>query len=133
LYGLFSLYSACLLSADLQPDKTTGTIKEQLAATSPFLEQLCRKKEKRVKEFADVQLQIQTIRGEIAGSLQVGDHLGTPHVDEDDLSMKKLNEFLFELQALQKEKVGIDSVVCFAQSKNRLSCCSYANLPKLKA
>jgi protein regulator of cytokinesis 1 len=71
------------------------------------LEQLCRKKEKRVKEFADVQLQIQTIRGEIAGSLQVGDHLETPHVDEDDLSMKKLNEFLFELQALQKEKVRI--------------------------
>uniref|UniRef100_M8B9Y9 65-kDa microtubule-associated protein 1 n=1 Tax=Aegilops tauschii TaxID=37682 RepID=M8B9Y9_AEGTA len=86
------------------PDKTTGTIKEQLAATSPFLEQLCRKKEKRVKEFADVQLQIQTIRGEIAGTLQVGDHLEMPHVNEDDLSMKKLNEFLFELQALQKEK-----------------------------
>ena len=68
-----------------------------------------------MKEFADVQLQIQTIRGEIAGTLQVGDHLEMPHVNEDDLSMKKLNEFLFELQALQKEKVGTDSIVCFAQ------------------
>ncbi|KAM0915005.1 hypothetical protein ACQ4PT_011153 [Festuca glaucescens] len=104
LTRLLSSLGELSISGVIIPDKTTGTIKEQLAATSPFLEQLCRKKEKRVKEFADVQLQIQTIRGEIAGSLQVGDHLETPHVDEDDLSMKKLNEFLFELQALQKEK-----------------------------
>lgn len=86
------------------PDKTTGTIKEQLEAISPFLEKLCREKDKRVREFAGVQLQIQTIRGEIAGSLQVGDHMETPRVNEDDLSTKKLNEFLSELQALQKEK-----------------------------
>ncbi|XP_062229246.1 65-kDa microtubule-associated protein 1-like [Phragmites australis] len=92
------------LSVSGIPDETTGTIKEQLAAISPSLEQLCRKKESRVKEFADVQLQIQTLRGEIAGNLQVGDHLDTPHVNEDDLSVKKLNEFLSELQALQKEK-----------------------------
>ncbi|KAK3134083.1 hypothetical protein QOZ80_6AG0544820 [Eleusine coracana subsp. coracana] len=86
------------------PDKTTGTIKEQLSAISPSLEQLCKKRESRVKEFADVQLQIQMLRGEIAGNLKVGDHLETPHVNEDDLSVKKLNEFLSELQALQKEK-----------------------------
>ena len=61
---------------------------------------------------------LQTIRGEIAASLQVDDHLETPHVDEDDLSMKKLNEFLFELQALQKEKVGIEKarILLFQQS-----------------
>ncbi|KAL6873362.1 hypothetical protein ACP4OV_013444 [Aristida adscensionis] len=86
------------------PDKTTGTIKEQLAAISPSLEQLCRKKENRVKEFADVLLQIQALRGEIAGNLQIGEHLGAPQVNEDDLSVKKLNEYLSELQALQKEK-----------------------------
>ncbi|KAK3130811.1 hypothetical protein QOZ80_6BG0498330 [Eleusine coracana subsp. coracana] len=86
------------------PDKTTGTIKEQLSAISPSLEQLCKKRESRVKEFADIQLQIQMLRGEIAGNLKVGDHLETPHVNEDDLSVKKLNEFLSELQALQKEK-----------------------------
>ncbi|KAE8774789.1 65-kDa microtubule-associated protein 1-like [Hordeum vulgare] len=104
LTRLLSSLGELSISGVIVPDKTTGTIKEQLAATSPFLEQLCRKKEKRVKEFADVQLQIQTIRGEIAGTLQVGDHLEMPYVNEDDLSMKKLNEFLFELQALQKEK-----------------------------
>lgn len=86
------------------PDTTTGTIKEQLAAISPSLEQLCRKKEGRVKEFAYVQLQIQTLCGEIAGNIKVGDHLETPHVNEDDLSVKKLIEFRSELQALQKEK-----------------------------
>ncbi|CAN6220818.1 unnamed protein product [Urochloa humidicola] len=92
------------LSVSGIPDKTTGTIKEQLAAISPSLELLCRKRDSRVKEFADVQLQIQTLRGEITGNLQFGEHLETSHVNEDDLSVKKLNEFLFELQALQKEK-----------------------------
>ncbi|RCV22412.1 hypothetical protein SEVIR_4G228400v4 [Setaria viridis] len=92
------------LSVSGIPDKTTGTIKEQLAAISPSLELLCRKRDSRVKEFADVQLQIQTLRGEITGNLQSGELLETPHVNEDDLSVKKLNEFLFELQALQKEK-----------------------------
>ncbi|XP_006656241.1 65-kDa microtubule-associated protein 1 [Oryza brachyantha] len=92
------------LSVSGIPDKTNGTIKEQLAAISPFLEKLCREKDKRVREFADVQLQIQTIRGEIAGSLQVGEHMETPRVNEGDLSTKKLNEFLYELQVLQKEK-----------------------------
>uniref|UniRef100_A0A0D9WS26 Microtubule-associated protein MAP65-1a n=1 Tax=Leersia perrieri TaxID=77586 RepID=A0A0D9WS26_9ORYZ len=92
------------LSVSGIPEKTTGTIKEQLASITPFLEKLCREKDKRVREFADVRLQIQTIRGEIAGSLQVGAHMETPRVNEDDLSTKKLNEFLSELQALQKEK-----------------------------
>ncbi|OEL21426.1 65-kDa microtubule-associated protein 1, partial [Dichanthelium oligosanthes] len=101
-----------LFTPNLQPDKTTGTIKEQLAAISPSLELLCRKRESRVKEFADVQLQIQTLRGEITGNLQFGEHLETPHVNEDDLSVKKLNEFLFELQALQKEKVVTNFIVC---------------------
>jgi len=78
------------------------------------LDLLCKKRDSRVKEFADVQLQIQTLRGEIAGNLQFGEHLETPHVNEDDLSVKKLNEFLFELQALQKEKVITNFRVCFA-------------------
>jgi protein regulator of cytokinesis 1 len=78
------------------------------------LELLCRKRDSRVKEFSDVQLQIQTLRGEITGNLQSGELLETPHVNEDDLSVKKLNEFLFELQALQKEKVVTNFIVCFA-------------------
>jgi hypothetical protein len=63
-------------------------------------------------KFADVQFHIQTLRDEITGNLQFGEHLETPHVNEDDLSVKKLNEFLFELQALQKEKVVTNFIVC---------------------
>ncbi|KAK2987048.1 hypothetical protein RJ640_004774, partial [Escallonia rubra] len=83
------------------PEKTSGTIKEQLAAIAPALERLWKQKEERIEEFSDVQSQIQKICGEIAGS---GEKLGSPVVDESDLSLKKLDEFHSQLQELQKEK-----------------------------
>ncbi|KAJ4826013.1 hypothetical protein Tsubulata_023001 [Turnera subulata] len=83
------------------PDKTSGTIKEQLAAIAPALEQLWKQKEERVKEFSDVQSQIQKICGEIAGNLNISE---TPEVDETNLSLKKLDEYQAHLQELQKEK-----------------------------
>ncbi|KVI02290.1 Microtubule-associated protein, MAP65/Ase1/PRC1, partial [Cynara cardunculus var. scolymus] len=84
------------------PEKTSGTIKEQLAAIAPALQQLWKQKEERIKEFSDVQTQIQKIRGEIAGSNeQAGGQLA---VDESDLSLKKLDEFHDHLQELQHEK-----------------------------
>ncbi|KAL5548483.1 hypothetical protein UlMin_003714 [Ulmus minor] len=85
------------------PDKTSGTIKEQLAAIAPALEQLWKQKEERVKEFNDVQSQIQKICGEITGNLNLSVHDG-PAVDEADLSLKKLDEYQSQLQELQKEK-----------------------------
>lgn len=84
------------------PEKTSGTIKEQLAAIAPALEQLWKQKEERVKEFSDVQSQIQKICGEIAGNLSLGDQ--APSVDESDLTLKKLDEYQAQLQELQKEK-----------------------------
>lgn len=91
----------------LQPEKTSGTIKEQLAAIAPALDQLWKQKEERVKEFSDVQSQIQKICGEIAGNLNLNDHFGTPAVDESDLTLKKLDEYHSQLQELQKEKVNL--------------------------
>ncbi|KAE9614765.1 putative microtubule-associated protein, MAP65/Ase1/PRC1 [Lupinus albus] len=88
--------------AGIVPENTAGTIKEQLAAIEPILEQLWQQKEERIKEFSDVQSQIQKICGEIAGNLSLIDAL--PEVDESDLSLKKLNEYQSELQQLQKEK-----------------------------
>ncbi|TYJ01489.1 hypothetical protein E1A91_A13G157600v1 [Gossypium mustelinum] len=82
--------------------KASGTIKEQLAAIAPALEQLWKQKEERVKEFSDVQSQIQKICGEITGS--ANEQAGAPAVDESDLSLKKLNEYQVKLQELQKEK-----------------------------
>lgn len=84
------------------PEKTSGTIKEQLAAIAPALEQLWKQKEERVKEFSDVQSQIQKICGEIAGSLNFSEL--APAVDETDLSLKRLDEYQAHLQELQKEK-----------------------------
>lgn len=83
-------------------DNTSGTIKQQLASIAPLLEQLCKQKEERVKEFSDVQSQIQKICGEISGKFNINDQ--SPTVDETDLSLKKLDEYHAQLQELQKEK-----------------------------
>ncbi|XP_019183039.1 PREDICTED: 65-kDa microtubule-associated protein 1-like isoform X1 [Ipomoea nil] len=83
------------------PDKTSRTIKEQLAAIEPALEKLWKQKGERVKEFFDVQSQIQKIRNEISGT---SDQPESVKVDESDLSQKKLDEFGVQLQELQKEK-----------------------------
>ncbi|XP_050368196.1 65-kDa microtubule-associated protein 1 [Argentina anserina] len=83
------------------PEKTSGTIKEQLAAIAPALEQLWKQKEERVTEFSAIQSQIQQICGEIAGNLSLSE---TPAVDESDLSLKKLDEYQSQLQDLQREK-----------------------------
>ncbi|XP_027341493.1 65-kDa microtubule-associated protein 1-like [Abrus precatorius] len=85
------------------PEKTSGTIKEQLAAIAPILEQLWQQKEERIKEFSDVQSQIQKICGEIAGDLNSG-QAGSIEVDESDLSLRKLDEYQSQLQELQREK-----------------------------
>lgn len=96
---------SCFLFLDMQPDKTSGTIKEQLAAIAPALEQLWKQKDERIKEISDVQSQIQKICGEIAGS---GDRAGNQavSVDMSDLSLKKLGEFHDQLKELQNEKVN---------------------------
>ncbi|KAJ1380413.1 Microtubule associated protein [Sesbania bispinosa] len=85
------------------PEKTSGTIKEQLAAIAPVLEQLWQQKEERIKEFSDVQSQIRKICGEITGDLSP-DQTGSFAVDVSDLSLKKLDEYQSQLQELQKEK-----------------------------
>ncbi|KAL3364687.1 hypothetical protein AABB24_013460 [Solanum stoloniferum] len=83
------------------PEKTSGTIKEQLAAIAPTLEKLWEQKDDRIKDFFDVQSQIQKISSEIAGDSEQVESLT---VDESDLSVKKLDEFHMQLQELQKEK-----------------------------
>lgn len=84
------------------PEKASGTIKEQLEAIAPALEKLWKQKEERVREFSDVQSQIQKICGEIAPN--ISEQNGPPAVDESDLSLKRLDEYQAKLQELQKEK-----------------------------
>ncbi|KAL5716856.1 hypothetical protein ACHQM5_009970 [Ranunculus cassubicifolius] len=57
-----------------------------------------------MKEFRDVQSQIVRLSAEIAGNIQTC-NLNDIHIDEHDLTLKKLGELKLHLQELQKEKV----------------------------
>uniref|UniRef100_A0A0E0CQQ8 65-kDa microtubule-associated protein 1 n=1 Tax=Oryza meridionalis TaxID=40149 RepID=A0A0E0CQQ8_9ORYZ len=91
-------------SIDISPEKTARTIKEQLTAIAPILEQLGKKKKERIKELANIQSRIEQIRGEIAGTLGMGQQVALPQINEDDLTVRKLQEFQLQLQELEKEK-----------------------------
>ncbi|CAO2202671.1 unnamed protein product [Urochloa humidicola] len=83
-----------------RPEKMAGTLKEQLNSITPALQEMQMRKEARLKQFMDVQTEIQRIASEIAGRL--GNQAVT--VNEEDLSLKKLEEFQSELQRLKREK-----------------------------
>eukprot|EP00249_Psilotum_nudum_P017538 c26379_g1_i2 orf=749-1675(+) len=88
-----------------QSEKRVGTLKEQLTAVQPQLDELRKKKDERMKQFVEVKLQIQRICTEISGSLQLSD-LSSSHlsIDEEDLSLRRLDEYCAELQSLQEER-----------------------------
>ncbi|XP_066351900.1 65-kDa microtubule-associated protein 8-like isoform X1 [Miscanthus floridulus] len=83
-----------------RPEKMAGTLKEQLNSITPALQEMQMRKEVRVKQFMEVQTEIHRIASEIAGRL--GNEVVT--VNEEDLSLKKLEEFQSELQRLKREK-----------------------------
>lgn len=84
----------------MQSDITTRTIKQQLAAIAPTLEQLGKQKKERLKEFANIQSKIEKIRGEIAGTLEIGQQVAIPQINEDDLTVEKLVDRTFILRLL---------------------------------
>lgn len=89
----------------LQPEKMSGTIKQQLDSITPALQEMRLRKEERVNQFRDVQGQIQKISAEIAGQSEYDDSITNVKVNENDLSLKKLEEYQNELQRLHNEKV----------------------------
>ena len=91
----------------MQPEETTQTIKQQLAALAPTLEQLGKQKKERINKFAEIMSRIEQIQGEIAGSLEIGQQVATPQINEDDLTDEKLRDFQSQLQELEKKKVCI--------------------------
>eukprot|EP01018_Ginkgo_biloba_P011853 Gb_30131 [translate_table: standard] len=100
---LASIYSALGDRPVLkQADRRAGSLKEQLEAIAPQLEEMRRRKEERIKQILDVKTQIQKISNEIAGCTQFNPSAIT--VDENDLSLRNLEEYQKQLQALQKEK-----------------------------
>ncbi|CAD5194772.1 unnamed protein product [Musa acuminata subsp. malaccensis] len=80
-------------------------LKEQLASVNPLLEDLRKKKEERLKQFADIKSQIEKINVEILGSSHHDHSPANPvKIEEDDLSIRKLTEYQSQLCILQKEK-----------------------------
>ena len=103
LIGFYELIT--LLS--LQPEKMSGTLKEQLDAITPALREMRLRKEQRMNQFRSVQGQIQKISAEIAGQSVYDDSITKVKVNENDLSLKKLDEYQIELQRLCNEKVKV--------------------------
>lgn len=89
----------------LQPEKMSGTIKQQLDSITPALREMRLRKEERVNQFQAVQGQIQKISAEIAGQSEYDDSITSVKVNENDLSLKKLEEYQNDLQRLHNEKV----------------------------
>ena len=82
-------------------------MKEQLASLAPLLEDLRAEKEERVKQFADIQSQIEKISAELTEHNHQNDTVTSRvAIEEHDLSMRKLDEYQARLRALQKEKVS---------------------------
>ncbi|PON50651.1 Microtubule-associated protein, MAP65/Ase1/PRC [Parasponia andersonii] len=88
-----------------RPERMVGTLKEQLDSITPALQEMKLRKEERVNQFRAVQGQTQKISAEIAGQSELGDSLLAFKVNDNDLSLKKLEEYQIELQRLHNEKV----------------------------
>lgn len=87
-----------------RPEKMSGTIKQQLDSITPALREMRLRKEERVNQFQAVQGQIQKISAEIAGQSEYDDSITSVKVNENDLSLKKLEEYQNDLQRLHNEK-----------------------------
>ncbi|CAI0421042.1 unnamed protein product [Linum tenue] len=83
------------------PQRVNGSLKQQLSALKPALQDLRQRKQARMSEFHDTQLKIAHICAEIAGNdLNSVD----PTIDECDLTVKRLGDLQSHLKELQTEK-----------------------------
>ncbi|KAG8637579.1 hypothetical protein MANES_15G138700v8 [Manihot esculenta] len=88
-----------------QTEKKAPSLKEKLASVTPLVEDLRTKKEERMKQFADIKAQIEKISGEISGYNTLNNSLmSSLTLEEQDLTLRKLNEYQTHLRTLQKEK-----------------------------
>lgn len=76
----------------------------------PQLEDMKRKRNERMSQFAEVLKQINRTAMELAGSME--ENIGLLVIDESDLSMKRLDDLRNQLLLLQKEKVYFFSFTC---------------------
>ncbi|MED6195456.1 hypothetical protein PIB30_037970 [Stylosanthes scabra] len=84
----------------IRQDQNFGSLKQELARICPELEEMRKRKSDRRNQFIDVHEQIQSISNEMYGTGEYAPAV----IDENDLSMRKLEELHRQLNALQKEK-----------------------------
>ncbi|KAI3458258.1 hypothetical protein Pfo_014921 [Paulownia fortunei] len=85
-----------------QSDQSTGSLKAELRAILPQIEEMRKRKSDRKNQFIEVKEAIQSIKNEIYGP--GGYASNDTAVDDTDLSLRNFEELHRELQALQKEK-----------------------------
>ncbi|KAJ8752928.1 hypothetical protein K2173_008663 [Erythroxylum novogranatense] len=81
-----------------QADKSAGSLKEEYQRILPQLEEMRKRKSDRKSQFVEVLGEIEKMSNELHGSAV---HM---HVDETDLSLRKLEELNRQFHALQTEK-----------------------------
>ncbi|KAG9440922.1 hypothetical protein H6P81_021087 [Aristolochia fimbriata] len=84
-----------------QSEQNIGSLKEELKAIVPQLEEMRKRKNERLLQFHEVLEQIQKISREI---VEPAHQISKIVVDESDLSTRKLDELHRQLEAFQKEK-----------------------------
>nr|ADQ43179.1 unknown [Schrenkiella parvula] len=104
--SLMAALGVLKINSPIKVDKGSKSLKEKLAAVTPLVEDLRMQKEERMKQFSDIKAQIEKISWEISG---YGDHLnktiiGSLTLEEQDLTLRKLNEYQTHLRALQNQK-----------------------------
>ncbi|KAL6648493.1 hypothetical protein ACP70R_012717 [Stipagrostis hirtigluma subsp. patula] len=102
-------------------DERHTSLKDQLAAVTPLLEDLRAKKEERIKQISNVQSQIEKIKAQISDqNYENNDGSVKNHNDDHDLSTRRLSDLQMQLRSLQKEKsdrlqkvfIYVDEVHC---------------------
>ncbi|ESQ35337.1 hypothetical protein EUTSA_v10007124mg [Eutrema salsugineum] len=94
------------IHSPIKAEKDSKSLKEKLAAVTPLLEDLRLQKDERMKQFVNIKAQIEKMSSEISGySDQINNAmLDSLTLDEQDLTLRKLNEYQTRLSSLQKEK-----------------------------
>ncbi|KQK22670.1 hypothetical protein BRADI_1g68710v3 [Brachypodium distachyon] len=100
----------------LKVDEKHASLKEQLAAVTPLLEDLRATKEERIKQFSNVQSEIEKINAQISDHSYQHERLNNDY----DLSTRRLADLQMQLRNLQREKsdrlqkvfVYVDEVHC---------------------
>ncbi|CAL4913472.1 unnamed protein product [Urochloa decumbens] len=86
-------------------DEKHTSLKEQLAAVTPLLEELRAKKEDRIKQISNVQSQIEKIKAQISDHNYQNNDGSVKHLNDDhDLSTRRISDLQMQLRNLQKER-----------------------------